>query len=127
MGMIPKSTKSEIKIFNAISFMKILGLIIVIMVDMMFAPLIFSKNSLIILFTIFTCVVYIVGALKAPTDPTKVFAAGVRDWIFFKLSNKTLYGNNSKEYLEYMEEKEAAENEKALKKEKKAAKKAKNN
>ena len=126
MGLVPKSTKQENKIHNSISFFKIVGLIVTIVIcAVIINPLFFDGVWSKLLFTLFSCAVYIVCVLKAPTDPTKLFIQGLKDWLFYAVLPKTIYGESSEEYKEYRRRQEQSEAAKERKQEKKAEKRRK--
>lgn len=127
MGMVPKSTKSETRILNALSFQKVIGFVVVLMLSTSIAPKLFG-NKLGILFTVFACVVYIICMIKSPTDPKKLFIIGLKEWLKFKYLAKDIYGESSQEYKDYKEEVDRLalikEDKKQRKAEKRKAKKA---
>jgi uncharacterized protein YacL len=109
MGMIPKSTKSDVKIWKGIGLMKFLGIIMTLMISFLIAPLLFSSGALKIFFIVFCVVVFIICTLKSPTDPNKSFIKGLMDFLKFKVRIKDIYGNNGEEYEAYRKECEERE------------------
>lgn len=119
MGMVPKSTKSETRILNAISFSKVVGFVAVLMLSIMIAPIIFDSKVMSVLFCIFADVVYILCVVRSPTDPNKMFIIGLKEWLKFKTLAHDIYGESSQEYISY---KEMTKKNEELKKNKKSKK-----
>jgi NhaP-type Na+/H+ or K+/H+ antiporter len=115
MGMIPKTTKSDIKIFNNISVKKLAGFFMTFLLSYMLGSIIFEKMSVQFLFMGFALVVYLICMCKSPTNPDKVFILGLVDFLRFKFTKKKIYGNTSEEYSIFETEKESHENKKKRK------------
>lgn len=117
MGMIPKKTKSDIKIWHNLSLFKVIGFIMTIMITFVLSGVIFSGGALQTLF-VFSCgLIYIVCNLKSPTNPNKIFLFGLIDFLKFIVGAKTIYGNQSEEY-KYFKERTSENEKKQVKKSK---------
>ena len=113
MGMIPKKTKSETKVFKGLTAQRFLGLFMVIMISAMIGSLI--GGALQWVFIISSIVVYFILTGKSVTDPTKNFARGLVDFIKFKFETKEFIGPSNHEYIEFNHEREVKNSGKAKK------------
>ena len=115
-GIIPKQTKSEIKLMKGFDSQRFFGLIFTMMVGYFFGIIIGGLWKY--LFIVFACIVFFIGTSKSPTDPHKKFFAGLLDFLRFTAAHKTLYGTKNEHYI-------AFEKERSEKLEKKKGKKSK--
>lgn len=113
MGMVPKSTKSDVKIWHNLGLLKCLGFAATIIMCFLLSSILFSSEVLKIGFMIFSGIVYIICNIKSPTDPNKIFLKGLSDFLKFKIRSKDIYGNNSTEFEIYSKECEKIEAKKA--------------
>lgn len=117
MGMIPKKTKSETKVFKGLTAARFLGLFVVMMISSMIGALLGGIIQWI--FIAFSIIVYFVMTGRSPTNPTKPFAKGLASFISFKFDNKVFIGTTNEDYLEYVRKQEIADEKKRRKAEKK--------
>lgn len=117
MGMVPKKTKSENKVFRGLTAQRFLGLFCVIILSAMIGQLI--GGVLKWLFIIFSLAVYFILTAKSPSSPLESFARGLINFITFKFDNKIFIGTTNKDYIEYMTNKEKKNETKSNRKEKK--------
>jgi hypothetical protein len=111
MGMIPKKTKSETKVFKGLTAQRFLGLFMVIMLSAMIGQLI--GGVLQWLFIAFSLIVYFVLSGKSPSNPTQSFAKGLIEFIRFKIDNQTFLGTTNADYIAANSKKEK-ENDKKI-------------
>lgn len=90
MGVVPKKTKAEQRIFRHINLTKIIGLIATLMVSSQLSNLMVSPK-LHIFFIIFCSVIFLIMSGKSPSDPCKCFATAWLEWLSFLMTNKTLH------------------------------------
>ncbi len=102
MGLVPKSTKSEIKVFHGFTLTKLLGMVISGGLGYMFG-IVLPYAWLQLIMSAFFIVVYFILSGKAPTNPKYSFAKGLAFLIGFIFSKKKLYGCSSEEYLDMCE------------------------
>ena len=113
MGMVPKSTKSETKIWKNISFFKIIGIITTIMISLGFSQILFT-GAMRVFFIIFCTVTFIICTMRSPTDPNKSFIRGLGDFLKFKFRAKDIYGCGTEEYDDYERKCNEHKNKKAI-------------
>lgn len=102
MGLVPKTTKSEIKVFRNLSITRVIGLIAAGGIGLTIGSIL-PYNWLQIVLSVAFILLFMIASGKAPTDPTKPFAQGLLQYIRFTLMPKKLYGKKTKEYIEYKE------------------------
>ena len=90
MGVVPKKTKAEQRIFRHINLTKIVGLIVTLMVSSQLANIMVSPK-LGIPFIIFCSVIFLIMSGKSPSDPCKSFAEAWLEGLRFLMTNKTLH------------------------------------
>ena len=115
MGMVPKKTKADNRIWHSLTLRLLVGGGIVFLMSFEFAKLFFPDGIIQILFVIFILGGYIICNLPSPTDPNRIFILGLYDYLHFKFAPKDMYGDNSEEYKTYKRELEM-KNEKSYKK-----------
>ena len=108
MGMIPKKTKAETKVFKGLTAQRFLGLLMVLMVAAMIGS--FIGGVLQWVFVVFAVIVFFILTGRSPTNPSKTFFRGLLDFISFKFDVKKMIGTSHVEYVTYeMKEEEKAE------------------
>lgn len=105
MGLVPKQTKTEVKMSRGLTLYRMFGLIITLMFSAMFGSS-FIYSKLLLPFIIFCVVVFLILTSKAPTNPNKSFAKGLWEFITFKKNTKRFYGANSEEYIKSVQHNE---------------------
>lgn len=98
MGMVPKTTKSEIKLYKNIGVVKFFGFLGTIVGSVYLGGFLFKSVLLKILFVVFCTLVFIICSFKSPTDPSKSFFKGLIDYLKFFIHKKDVYSENSEEY-----------------------------
>ena len=124
-GIVPKQTKSEIKLMKGFDAQRFFGLLFTMMVGYFFGIIIGGWWKY--LFVLFAVVVFFIATMKSPSDPQKKFYEGLLDFLRFSAAQKTLYGTKNDNYVAYETAKKIARQEKERKDEKRKAKKAKKN
>lgn len=115
MGMVPKKTKADNRIWHSLT-LRLIGFgLLVLLMSFEFAKLVLPDGITQILFTIFALVVYVICNLPSPTDPNRIFILGLYDYLHFKFVPKDMYGDDSEEYKTYKKDQEI-KNEKSYKK-----------
>ena len=105
MGVVPKKTKTEQRIFRHINLTKIVGFIVTLLVASQLSGMLVS-SKLGIPFIIFCSAVFIIMSGKSPSDPRKCFAEAWLEWLSYLMTNKTLHKhkegeqNNEKEVID---------------------------
>ena len=105
MGVVPKKTKAEQRIFRHINLTKIVGFIVTLLVASKLSGMLVS-SKLGIPFIIFCGAVFIIMSGKSPSDPCKCFAEAWLEWLSYLMTNKTLHKhkegeqNNEKEVID---------------------------
>lgn len=105
MGLVPKSTRSEIRVFHGFTLMKIMG--IVVSGGIGFAlgsalPYQWLQFVISIGFIVLFCIL----SGKAPTNPKYTFAKGLAFYFAYLVSRKKLYGVSSEEYMDFCKRRE---------------------
>ena len=118
-GIIPKQTKSEVKLMKGFDAQRFFGLLFTMLVSYFFGILIGGWWRFV--FMGFACLVFFIGTSKSPTDPHKKFYQGLLDFLRFSAASKTLYGTRSENYKALEKERK----EKLERNEKRKAKKGK--
>lgn len=114
MGLVPKSTKTEIKFFFGLTLQRILICLLVMMISFSAAQSIIDNVLIQLVLSVMTVILTLVLTGKSPTNPQQTFAKGLLLFILHFLEPKNFYGNDSEEYADYKEQ-EAIKNEKKLK------------
>jgi hypothetical protein len=117
MGLVPKTTKSEVKVFRNLSVTRVIGLIASGGMGLTIGSML-PYDWLQIGLSLAFVILFMIASGKAPTDPTKPFVIGLLQYVTYKLMPKKLYGKNTEEYIEY-KERLKAKNEKRKNKKKK--------
>lgn len=92
MGLVPKQSKSETKIYKSFTLMRILGLVFTVIISSVLSNI--CAPSLSWLFIGFCIIVYLILSSKAPDNRTKSFFKGLCAWIRYLFFSKKLYGVN---------------------------------
>lgn len=103
MGMVPKSTKAEVKFIFGLSIQRVLICILVMFASFSAAQKVISSTLIQIVISIISVVIALILTGKSPSNPQKNFAKGLLSFIFQMLEPKDLYGTDTDEYKEYME------------------------
>ena len=102
MGLVPKQTKTEVKISGGLTLYRTFGLIVTTMLAAMVgSTIVYSK--LLLPFIIFCIAVYLILTSKSPSNPNKKFYKGLIEFLTFKKNVKKFYGTNTKEYKKSIE------------------------
>lgn len=91
MGLVPKKTKAEQRVFRHLNLTKIVGFIITLALASQISDM-FVNPKLNIVFILFCCVEFFILSGKSPSDPCKCFALAWLDWLMYLFSPKTLSG-----------------------------------
>ena len=97
MGVVPKKTKAEQRIFRHINLTKIVGFIVTLLVASQLSGMLVSSKL---------GIPFIIMSGKSPSDPCKCFAEAWLEWLSFLMTNKTLHKhkegeqNNEKEVID---------------------------
>lgn len=110
MGMIPKKTKSETKVFKGLTAQRFMGLFVIIMISSMIGSLIGGAMQW--LFIACSIIVYFILTGKSLTNPSQSFARGLINFIRFKFDNNFFIGSSNHDYIEYQQTIKEKENEK---------------
>ena len=111
MGLVPKQTKTEVKISRGLTLARAFGLIVTLILSAMLgSSLVYSK--LLVPFIIYCVLVYVILTSKCPTNPNKSFYKGLLEFLSFKKNIKSFYGANSEEYNKSVERTESKKKKK---------------
>lgn len=119
MGLVPKTTKSDIKIIKGLTLGRLIGFIVAGGMGYIIGGTL-PYGWLQIVFSVTFIIIFFIASGKAPTNPTKSFAHGLMIFIQYLLLPKKLYGKGSIEYKNFIERKTAKndKNKKAQKRKK---------
>lgn len=98
MGLVPKSTKSDVKFFAGLTIGKIMGIFICGGAGMLFGT--FMSGGKQILLSLVFIGIFLIATSKAPSNPKITFFQGLKNWLRFIFSRKRYYGQYSEEYKE---------------------------
>ena len=87
-GIIPKQTKSEVKLMKGFDAQRFFGLLFTMLVSYFFGILIGGWWRFV--FMGFACLVFFIGTSKSPTDPHKKFYQGLLDFLRFLIMYLTV-------------------------------------
>ena len=104
MGLVPKTTKSEVKFFGGLTLSKIIGIVACGGAGLVFGAAL--PSALQILLSVVLVILFFICTAKAPSNPKKTFIKGLFEWLTYLFSKKRYYGTNTEEYsdLERREE-----------------------
>lgn len=102
MGLVPKTTKAEVKVFGGFSMVRIFGIILSAGVGIMLG-IVLPYDWLQIVLSAFFVILFLILSGKAPSNPKQNFARGMSNMFRYFLSRKKFYGDTSKEYTALME------------------------
>lgn len=114
MGLVPKTTKSEVKFFGGLTMPKIMGLFVSAGAGVVFGRS-FGSFGQIILSIVFIVIFYILTG-KAPNNPKIKFISGLGGFFAYIFRKKKFYGNDSEEYHYYLDTLKAKEEKRNAKK-----------
>lgn len=114
MGMVPKSTKAEVKFIFGLSIQRVLICVLAMFASFSAAQKVISNVLIHIILSIAAVVIALILTGKSPSNPQKSFAKGLLSFLFQLLEPKDMYGTDTDEYKEYMEY-EVTKNEKRKK------------
>lgn len=114
MGMVPKSTKAEVKFIFGLSIQRVLICVLAMFASFSAAQKVISNVLIQIILSIAAVVIALILTGKSPSNPQKSFAKGLLSFLFQLLEPKDMYGTDTDEYKEYMEY-EVTKNEKRKK------------
>lgn len=116
MGLVPKTTKSEVKFFAGLTISKIIGIFIFGGLGILLGS--FLPAILQILLSVVLVILFLIATSKSPSNPKIPFIQGLKQWIAFCLRKKHFYGTETDEYIDL----ERRESDRERKKAKKAKK-----
>lgn len=116
MGLVPKTTKSEVKFFAGLTISKIIGIFIFGGLGILLGS--FLPTVLQILLSVVLVLIFFIASGRAPSNPKITFFQGLKQWIAFCLRKKHFYGTETEEYIDL----ERRESDRERKKAKKAKK-----
>lgn len=120
MGMIPKKTKSETKVFKGLTAQRFMGLFVIIILSSMIGSLIGGAMQW--LFIACSITVYFILTGKSLTNPTQSFARGLINFIRFKFDNNYFIGSSNHDYIDYKQAQKEKNNERSKRKKDKESK-----
>lgn len=123
MGMIPKSTKAEIKI-GRIPLFRALILVITLIASFGLSSKFFEKILFRLMFSILLFIIAVVLTGRAPGNPRRKFPYGLKAFIFNIIEPHKYYGNETEQYQEYKRKEDFKNAEKAKKVQEKQDRKA---
>lgn len=118
MGMIPKSTTSENKIWKNFTMSRIIGLIIALVLGIFIGSLVCQTWGSVLL-TAGNVIGFFVLSAKDVTNPRQKFYMGYKSWLVSHIKHKAYYSDTSDKALEYFRKEENRTNEKNLRKNRK--------
>lgn len=118
MGMIPKSTTSENKIWKNFTMPRIIGLIIAFVMGIFIGPLLCQTWGSVLL-TAGNVIGFFILSAKDVTNPRQKFYMGYKAWLISHIKPKTYYSDTADKAIEYFRKEESCINEKNLRKNKK--------
>lgn len=83
MGLVPKATKAENKMAFGLSFVRLMGFVMTLMLSVSVGDS-YVHTSFRLLFTIFCCVMYLILNLPAPHNPKRRIWNGMLLWLSSK-------------------------------------------
>ncbi len=124
MGLVPKSTKAEIKFFFGLTLQRIIICILVMMISLSAAQSVTDNLLVQVALSVISVVLTLILTGRSPTNPQQTFAKGLLLFIFHFLEPKKYYGDESEEYKN-LKEQEAQKDEIKRRKENKKERKRK--
>ncbi len=118
MGMIPKSTTSENKLWKNFTMSRIIGLIIALVMGIFIGSLVCQTWGSVLL-TAGNVIGFFVLSAKDVTNPRQKFYMGYKAWLVSHIKPKTYYSDTADKAMEYFRKEENRINEKDLRKNKK--------
>lgn len=122
MGLVPKSTKAEIKFFFGLTLQRIAICILVMMISLSVAQSIIDSLWIQVALSVISVILTLILTGRSPTNPQQTFAKGLLLFIFHFLEPKKYYGDESEEYIK-LKEQEAQKDEIKRRKENKKERK----
>lgn len=104
MGLVPKTTKAEVKIFGGFSIVRIFGIVLSGGAGIIIGAVL-PYQWLQIVLSVFFVILFFILSGKAPSNPTQNFARGMSNMFRYALRRKKFYGDTSKEYTAFLERK----------------------
>lgn len=98
MGLVPKTTKSEVKFFGGLTMSKIIGIVACGGAGLVFGAAL--PSALQILLSVVLIILFFICTSKAPSNPKKTFIKGLLEWLTFLFCKKRFYGVNTSEYAD---------------------------
>lgn len=118
MGLVPKTTKAEVKIFGGFSIVRIFGIVLSGGAGIIIGAVL-PYQWLQIILSVFFVILFFILSGKAPSNPTQNFARGMSNMFRYFLRRKKFYGDTSKEYIALMERRDKSDKSKKRKKSRK--------
>lgn len=122
MGLVPKSTKAEIKFFFGLTLQRIVICVLVMMISLSVAQSITDNLWIQVALSVISVILTLILTGRSPTNPHQTFAKGLMLFIFHFLEPKKYYGDESEEYIK-LKEQEAQKDEIKRRKENKKERK----
>ena len=116
MGMMPKKTKAETKVYRNLTLARIFGLIISLLTGFLISKIVYYRFAPLVI--ILTVLFYFISSGKTPYKSKKTFYSGLKDYCCFLRRKRIYYGSQTKE----VKESEAYYNEKSKKQSKRKEK-----
>lgn len=106
MGLVPKTTKAEVKFFFGLTLQRIIICVLVMMISLSAAQSVTDNLIVQVALSVIAVILTLILTGRSPTNPQQTFAKGLLLFIFHFLEPKKYYGDESEEYQK-LKEKEA--------------------
>lgn len=123
MGLVPKTTKAEVKFFFGLTFQRIIICLLVMMISLSAVQSVTDNIIVQIVLSVIAVVLTLILTGRSPTNPHRTFAKGLLLFIFHFIEPKKYYGNESDEYTKLKGEEAEKDEIKRRKENKKERKK----
>lgn len=110
MGLVPKTTKAEVKFFFGLTLQRIIICVLVMMISLSAAQSVTDNLIVQVALSVIAVVLTLILTGRSPTNPQQTFAKGLLLFIFHFLEPKKYYGDESEEYKN-LKEQEAQKDE----------------
>lgn len=114
MGMIPKTTTAERKIWKNITMSRIIG-IATAFVSGLLIGYVFCKTWATVILAITNTVGFYILSANDIVNPRQKFYMGYKAWLVSHIKPKTYFGNNTSEVVKYLKKEETKTSEKSKK------------
>lgn len=110
MGLVPKTTKAEVKFFFGLTLQRIIICVLVMMISLSAAQSVTDNLIVQVALSVIAVILTLILTGRSPTNPQQTFAKGLLLFIFHFLEPKKYYGDESEEYKN-LKEQEAQKDE----------------